>query len=260
MADKDSFFYNEDKLEDITFLNKSLEVIFPFNLDKHLKRLEKAGKNIGFYMGIAQKGFQHKSYTKSFVSMAYHTAFYGINWKSGSNNGMLFLHTLDKETLGRMIQFPENKYIQTFLKLTASVISKVELSKEIYIPISKIDHLNEESYLDKETPLIVQNKNGLNFKLSKREVSQDDYIKVTIIAKEDWGTVNWKKGKLINLDADPVNIEGIILFIHGGGFISTSTAVYQPLLRKINKETGYPIFSIDYRLAPKYPHPTPLSD
>lgn len=32
------------------------------------------------------------------------------------------------------------------------------------------------------------------------------------------------------------------------------------MLRKMTKETGYPIFSIDYRLAPDYPHPIPLSD
>ena len=143
-------------------------------------------------MGIAQKGFQHKSITKFFTSMTYHTAFYWLNWKSGSINGMLFLHTLDSDTLERMIHFSENKHIQTLLKLAASVLSKVGLCKKIYIPISKIDQLNEESYLENEIPNIVQHKNGLNFKLGNIEINQDDFIQVNIISKEDWGTINWK--------------------------------------------------------------------
>ncbi|CAI2359787.1 unnamed protein product [Moneuplotes crassus] len=259
-ADKSSIFFNDTNIEDITLLNKHLDVIHPMDLDKHLKRLEKAGKNIGFYMGIAQKGFQHKSYTKSFVSMAYYTAIYGLNCKSGANNGHLFLHTLEPETFERMIQFPENKYIQKFLTVAASVLSKVELCKTIYVPISRIDQLDHETYLDSSSPFIVENRSGLNFMMTGRDVSSDDYVKVNIISNKDWGKVNWKKGKPRDPDAEPAYVEGIIFFIHGGGFISTSTGVYQPLLRKMNKETGFPIFSVDYRLAPKYAYPTALSD
>ena len=37
VADKDSFFFDEGKIEEIKILNKHLEVISPFNLEKHLK-------------------------------------------------------------------------------------------------------------------------------------------------------------------------------------------------------------------------------
>ncbi|CAI2359707.1 unnamed protein product [Moneuplotes crassus] len=260
MADKESIFFNENNTRDIAILNKHLDVINPFDLDNHLKRLEKAGNNIGFYMGIAQKGFQHKSYTKSLVSMAYYSSLYFLNSKSGSDNGNLFMHTLEPETFGRMIQFPENRYIQSILTLTASVLSKVEVSKIIYVPISRIDQLTHETYLDNSSPFIVENRSGLNFMMTSRDVNPSDYVKVNIITNQDWGKVNWKTGKLLDPAASPAHIDGIILFIHGGGFISTSTGVYQPLLRKMNKETGYPIFSVDYRLAPKYAYPTGLSD
>jgi acetyl esterase/lipase len=36
--------------------------------------------------------------------------------------------------------------------------------------------------------------------------------------------------------------------------------MYQQILRKMSKDTGYPVFSVDYRLSPEYPHPIPLSD
>ena len=50
----------------------------------------------------------------------------------------------------------------------------------------------------------------------------------------------------------------IIVHIHGGGFIASSTGHYELYTRRLSIETGCPIFSIDYRLAPeaKYPHST----
>ena len=161
-----------------------------------------------------------------------------------------------------MIQFPETKMVQKFLKMGVNVMYKVELYKEIYIPQSLIDQLHKDSYKETDRPFIVENRSGMNFQMaSNTSVNLDDYVKVHVISSYDWGKVNWKKGRLHDpLDEDPVHLEAIILFIHGGGFISTSTTVYQPMLRKMSKETGYPVFSVDYRLAPDYPHPTPLND
>ena len=50
------------------------------------------------------------------------------------------------------------------------------------------------------------------------------------------------------------------MFIHGGGFISWNSGLYQRQFRKITKDTGYPIFSVDYRLATDHPYPIPVSD
>lgn len=191
-ADPSEIFFSDEKRDDIDILNRCLTVVNPENLDKHLKKLEKAAKDIGFFMGIAQKGFQYKANTKKFMSLLYYSAFYVIYRQSGSNNGLLFQHTLDNETLSRMIQFPENTIVQRLFKLT---LPKVELAKTFYIPISKIDLLGKDAYTNSNPPYIVQHRSGMNFHTCSSRYNQDDYVKVNLIANEDWGKVNWKKNR-----------------------------------------------------------------
>ncbi|MFX1346887.1 MAG: alpha/beta hydrolase [Promethearchaeota archaeon] len=52
----------------------------------------------------------------------------------------------------------------------------------------------------------------------------------------------------------------VILHIHGGGFIAGSASQCRRITSVIAKATNLKILSIDYRLAPEYPFPVPLSD
>lgn len=49
----------------------------------------------------------------------------------------------------------------------------------------------------------------------------------------------------------------IIIHIHGGGFMAMSSSYHQNYLRRYANYLKYPIFSIDYRLAPKFKYPEP---
>ncbi|HKS89649.1 MAG TPA: alpha/beta hydrolase [Stellaceae bacterium] len=51
-----------------------------------------------------------------------------------------------------------------------------------------------------------------------------------------------------------------ILFLHGGGYISGSPALYLGLLWRIAAAAGARITAIDYRLAPEHPFPAALDD
>ncbi|CAI2383830.1 unnamed protein product [Moneuplotes crassus] len=57
-----------------------------------------------------------------------------------------------------------------------------------------------------------------------------------------------------------IEIEAIMIHIHGGGFVSMSSSSHQNYTRKWANEIGIPIFSIDYRLAPEHPYPAGLND
>lgn len=58
-----------------------------------------------------------------------------------------------------------------------------------------------------------------------------------------------------------INIPNKLIFhIHGGGFISMTSASHEIYTRKWAHDIGVPIFSVDYKLAPKYPYPRPLDD
>lgn len=51
-----------------------------------------------------------------------------------------------------------------------------------------------------------------------------------------------------------------ILYIHGGAFCFGSTGTHRGLLYRIAKKTGCIILSVNYRKAPEYPYPIPLTD
>jgi hormone-sensitive lipase len=55
-------------------------------------------------------------------------------------------------------------------------------------------------------------------------------------------------------------IDKIIIHVHGGGFISMSSSSHQCYTRIWANETGVPVFSIDYRLSPKWQFPAALND
>jgi len=77
--------------------------------------------------------------------------------------------------------------------------------------------------------------------------------------------IEFKSTMLDNIPAEwvipPNSIEDhVILHIHGGGWILGSPLIGRRLNSAIAKITNLKFLSIDYRLAPEYPFPTPLDD
>jgi acetyl esterase/lipase len=51
-----------------------------------------------------------------------------------------------------------------------------------------------------------------------------------------------------------------VLYIHGGGMICGSVDLYTPVITDYVAASGVPMLAVSYRLAPEYPHPTPVED
>ena len=51
-----------------------------------------------------------------------------------------------------------------------------------------------------------------------------------------------------------------VLHLHGGGMIMGSLAGYDHLVAGYAADSGVPFLSVDYRVAPEFPHPTPVED
>ena len=100
----------------------------------------------------------------------------------------------------------------------------------------------------------------MQFKMAYDDYDQEEFIKANIVWEADWDRVNWSTGELINSDASLKYFDAIYLHFHGGGFIFGSSFESQPWTIKITKEKKCPVFSIDYRLAPKYKFPAGISD
>lgn len=59
---------------------------------------------------------------------------------------------------------------------------------------------------------------------------------------------------------DRARPSGALLWIHGGGFIMGTPAIGHEFCSRVAAELGVLVVSVDYRLAPEHPFPTPLED
>ena len=53
---------------------------------------------------------------------------------------------------------------------------------------------------------------------------------------------------------------GVILYIHGGGFVCCSATTHRPITASLARRTSSAVFSAEYRLAPKNQFPAALDD
>lgn len=58
--------------------------------------------------------------------------------------------------------------------------------------------------------------------------------------------------------AAPAN--GVVVWIHGGGWIHGDLDCYEGVTRAMAAATGYPVLAVAYRLAPEWPFPAALDD
>jgi Esterase/lipase len=54
--------------------------------------------------------------------------------------------------------------------------------------------------------------------------------------------------------------EGVVLYLHGGGYVSCSTATHRPITAALARLTSSRILSLNYRLAPEHRFPAALDD
>jgi acetyl esterase len=54
--------------------------------------------------------------------------------------------------------------------------------------------------------------------------------------------------------------QGLIVYLHGGGWVVGTVAAYHPFTATLANRTGCAVLSVDYRLAPEFPYPVPLED
>lgn len=55
-------------------------------------------------------------------------------------------------------------------------------------------------------------------------------------------------------------VTALLVYLHGGGWVVGTLDGYNAVLRRFAKGSGCAILSIDYRMAPEHPFPTPVED
>lgn len=52
----------------------------------------------------------------------------------------------------------------------------------------------------------------------------------------------------------------VLLYFHGGGYLCGAPRTHRAITARLAKLLGWPVFSLDYRLAPEHPYPAALDD
>ena len=100
-----------------------------------------------------------------------------------------------------------------------------------------------------------------------------DDIKKQRASQDLFGTIN---SHAISIDADPLTVKGIpcewvkpnhmcdkrriILYCHGGGYTCGSLKYARVIASRLTLNTGIPVMSFAYKLAPENPYPAALED
>jgi acetyl esterase/lipase len=59
---------------------------------------------------------------------------------------------------------------------------------------------------------------------------------------------------------DSATLGPAVLYLHGGGMISGSVAIYDGPVSRYVSDSGVSMLAVDYRLAPEHPYPVPVED
>lgn len=61
-------------------------------------------------------------------------------------------------------------------------------------------------------------------------------------------------------DPAPGRPRPVLVYLHGGGHMAGSIAVYDSIVRRVAHHTGFRTVAVEYRLAPEFPYPQGLND
>lgn len=67
-------------------------------------------------------------------------------------------------------------------------------------------------------------------------------------------------GEWVRAHATPTSTDRAIYFVHGSGYALCSPRTHRRLTAWLSRLTGMPVFSVDYRLAPRHRFPTAADD
>jgi len=77
--------------------------------------------------------------------------------------------------------------------------------------------------------------------------------------EQDW-LIQTERAVSVRIYRSGEQPQPLIIFAHGGGHVAGSVTVYNNICRRIARESGAMVMSVDYRLAPECPYPMGIDD
>lgn len=259
--DPNDVFYNTDpENSDAKLILSCVDFSMPEDVYVHREILEKRVEAMFESIAISMRGFKHKSLFGQITSSIKWTMYYKMkDHKKIWDHGSYLYAVLDKDALLRAFQLLQSNFVQKKMEKEKS-LPQVEVAEVIMIPISQNDIIRADDLDNTDIPDMIDEDMDLDFVKAPDHYDPTTHYKIRINSVEDWGAIDWKKGKRWNTDLECAHFDCVIIYFHGGGFITGSSASYQGYTRQWSIETGFPVFSVEYRLAPEYVFPDGVTD
>ena len=282
----------EEKSKEWNDLKKILFRVIPKNLEQIKNENPDKKRNTDIFTAVMSNiPIESDNETLTATSLIFSGLKNFIYYKTNENKAKI--DSIKYQLKNNYEHLPE--YFKLFSTKFKPIISKfmpnIEFRRKIYVK-KELPNLNR-NYIEKliyfmngeDLPIDSNIKDNINESLPilfKDKVPDKtikrNYVSVTILNNKKLYFKNEKKeegflssiiNKFKNNDNNDNNIiqinnefrkNTIMIAIHGGGFMSSSTFLHERYLRKWIKEIDIPIFGINYSLAPKYKYPEAIND
>lgn len=245
----------------------------PAKMAKNFKRIV---RYITLGNAIISKESEQKNVVAQKVAMGFGAIYYFFLTKKAQKKAKVFISDPNSKTTKKIWNLPDSTLMKGVMEI---MMPSIEYNKKIYIERNVVRNLAlredghglEEFVLAEGDIKKIEDLQDYNKTLFAKPKKPKSKISVRILSSRkiphkidkkhqkmgeflmSFLTKNVKKDKSLFCDT-------IIIHIHGGGFISTSSRNHQIYTRKWANSLKLPIFAIDYRLAPEHPYPEALDD
>ena len=288
--DKNDICNLEEKDKEWIQLKNILFRLIPSNIEEITKQNTEARKSsdslVAVMSNIPIESFKENSESLSTTSLIFSGMKNFIYYKANDKKAKIDSRKFQIKSKTDDFQ----SYIHLFKKfkfIFSKFIPSIEFRRKIYVkkefpPINRnfieklINFVNGEDNpvdsnsininINEALPLLYKDK--ITDKNNKR-----NYVSVTILNNKKLYFKDEKEegifssiynkfttNKIVTQINNEFRKNTIIIAVHGGGFIGSSTFLHERYLRKWVKEINIPIFGINYSLAPEYKYPEGIND
>jgi len=212
------------------------------------EKYEELGKAARTFIVAGSKGLTNSEVSfKNVVYTGFNALYYKIFTEECKKQAEDVMRKPNPQALANTAGLLDQKCSKVFLNF---IMPHVKVNKRIYT-LKLLPSLKLEKLMNwKDEPIQPLPINKELYIKTKMKPVPDDYVKIRILAPN---TLPYESKEGIKFDK-------VLIDIHGGGFIATTTRCHQTYLRKWANECNLVIFAIDYKLAPQSKYPETLDD
>ena len=242
------FLYQNEVTSDIEILVEAMTFHEPTDLETHTQSLETGNEKVLYAIAALSKALTSNYTIIQATKGLWFAGYYRCAIQTRIIQAQYTMAMLDHRLIERAFSY--KKHSGKFTKGEKAI-----QNIDIYIPICFGDEITRETLDCTDTPHMYTEDLDLDFKTNVKNYDPEKYIKVNVVSGFTISALERN-----NNTQEIQEIDAVIIDIHGGGFVVGSSKVQVKCTPKYANDTGFPVFYIEYRLAPEHQFPAALND